>query len=103
MNNQSIMQQIENVVRGLKVDLTDPETQLIIEKTYDYLVKQGGPSIDSQNDCVYRGIDGKKCAVGMWIKDEVYDKIISLGAVIPGQQNTIPRKNAIWQILGKYK
>lgn len=32
------------------------------------------PSEDKNGDCAYRGENGKKCAVGLLISDELYDR-----------------------------
>lgn len=47
--------------------------QELIDETYRRLVAQGGPSTyGGGKQCAYRGADGRKCAVGLWIKDKDY-------------------------------
>jgi hypothetical protein len=36
------------------------------------LIKQGKASISTSGQCAYRGVDCKKCAIGMLISDDVY-------------------------------
>lgn len=46
-----------------------------LDKCLDALVKvveQGRPSINDDTACVYRGLDGARCAVGWMIPDEQY-------------------------------
>jgi len=46
--------------------------QQIFDKAYTKIIEQGGPSyVPSQRLCFYRGPDGRKCAVGHFIDDEV--------------------------------
>lgn len=40
-----------------------------IQWTFNKLIEQGGPSVDSGGTCKYRGHDGKRCAAGWWIDD----------------------------------
>lgn len=46
-------------------------TRYIIDRTYTLLVRQGGPSIDGDNQCLYRCGD-RRCAVGHWVPDAEY-------------------------------
>ena len=47
----------------------------IINKAFDGIIKQGRKSLASYSDtrCLYRGVEGTKCAVGQLIPDELYD------------------------------
>lgn len=51
-----------------------PETE---QEIYDivaaHMLKQKSRSVDSGDKCAYRGDDGRKCAAGCLIPDEVYD------------------------------
>lgn len=48
----------------------------IINFVIDKLIEQGGPSMNADDSsCQYRGIEGRKCAAGWLIKDEVFDKV----------------------------
>lgn len=51
--------------------------QEIFDRTARHLFTQGGPAkIQPPNEphpaCAYRGNEGRKCAAGIWIKDEHY-------------------------------
>jgi hypothetical protein len=46
--------------------------QEIFDATVRHLAAQGGPSLDERNDCRYRGPHGRRCAVGLFIRDEEY-------------------------------
>jgi hypothetical protein len=51
--------------------------QDIFDRTVRHLFTQGGPSKfqppgEPQPSCAYRGDEGRKCAAGIWIKDENY-------------------------------
>ena len=51
------------------------ERQELINRTYQLLVAQGGPSAELAENgisCLYRGPDGRKCAAGHWIPDDKY-------------------------------
>lgn len=48
------------------------DTQQIFNYVIPALIAQGGQSVDGGGACVYRGVDGRKCAIGMLIKDEFY-------------------------------
>ena len=54
--------------------------QDIFDSTARFIARQG-KSVDGYGRCCYRGPDGKKCAAGLWIKDEFYDPEIE-GEVI---------------------
>lgn len=45
-------------------------------RTIAALLRQGGPSYrpDIPSDCMYRGLQGRACAAGMWITDGDYAK-----------------------------
>jgi hypothetical protein len=46
--------------------------QEAFDKAVRGIILQGGPSIAGV-DCLYRGPDGRKCAIGHLIPDDVYD------------------------------
>ena len=57
-----------------------PTSEWTAQKVYDTILfglrKQAAPSIEMVNEwpaCRYRSKDGKKCAAGMLIPDELYD------------------------------
>lgn len=52
-----------------------------------HLLEQGEPSFDNSGMCAYRGVDGKKCAVGCLIKDEFYSK--GLEVISPSPNNLV--------------
>jgi hypothetical protein len=48
--------------------------QEAFDKAVKGIILQGGPSReDGGTGCLYRGPDGKKCAIGYLIPDELYD------------------------------
>lgn len=48
-------------------------TQDLFNTVVTGLYKQGKCSVSGNGNCMYRGLNGAKCAVGMLIKDEYYD------------------------------
>ncbi len=46
------------------------------QEYYDLLMRSAGdgtfPSVDAEGTCLYRGPNGKKCAIGVLIPDEKY-------------------------------
>jgi hypothetical protein len=46
--------------------------QEIFDTVALHLIKQGKQSIDADGNCLFRGPNGLKCAVGCLIPDEVY-------------------------------
>jgi len=48
--------------------------QEIFNKVMTHLFAQGEPAKNEHDECAYRGLDGKQCAVGCLIPDELYDK-----------------------------
>lgn len=48
------------------------KTEVIVE-TVKRILDQGTVSINSEGTCLYRGQNGTKCAIGVWIPDEKYD------------------------------
>lgn len=46
--------------------------QTIFDTVVRHLGKQGGPAVDESGICSYRAPDGKKCAVGCLLPDEMY-------------------------------
>lgn len=53
-----------------------------------------GKSIDENGNCVYRGPDGKKCAVGLFIPDEFYDPMLENSApgILDGENSLFLKK-----------
>lgn len=51
-------------------------TQEIFDKVAGHLLKQNEQSLDIVGDCMYRGINGMKCAIGCLIDDEHYDETL---------------------------
>lgn len=55
--------------------------QEIFTKVANHLLTQNEPSVNSDYECLYRGPNGLKCAVGCLIKDEFYSADIERMAV----------------------
>lgn len=36
------------------------------------ILRQGGPSVNKEGECLYRGDNGRKCAIGLLIHDDDY-------------------------------
>jgi hypothetical protein len=54
--------------------LDEPTKQTIFDTVFEGLYKQGHRSVDGVNGgCVYRALDGSKCAVGLLITPEYYE------------------------------
>ena len=49
------------------------DKQEIFNYVIPALIAQGGQSVDGTGACAYRGASGRKCAIGMLIKDEFYE------------------------------
>lgn len=56
--------------------------QEVFTKIVTGLRTQGRKSESSSGDCLYRGPDGTKCAAGMVIEDEHYDRGLELRSII---------------------
>lgn len=55
--------------------LDEPTKQTIFDTVFEGLYKQGHRSVDGVNGgCVYRALDGSKCAVGLLITPEYYEE-----------------------------
>lgn len=50
--------------------------QEIFDTVVTGLFEQGGPSMDKYGACMYRGCNGRKCAAGWLIPDDLYDPSI---------------------------
>src|SRR5687768_12272381 len=50
------------------------DRQTIFDTVVRHLGQQGAPAVDEFHNCVYRAPDGKKCAVGCLIPDELYQR-----------------------------
>lgn len=48
--------------------------QEIFNKVMTHLFAQGEPAKNKRDECAYRGLNGKQCAVGCLIPDELYNK-----------------------------
>lgn len=48
--------------------------QEIFDIVWKGILSQGGPSFDLQYGCAYRGQNNRKCAAGLLISDEDYNK-----------------------------
>lgn len=63
--------------------MTIEEKKMIVRETREMFAKQQKYSASpAGNVCLYRGPEGSKCAVGLWIQDEDYDPSIEGAAVI---------------------
>ena len=51
------------------------QKQKMFETMVNHLARQNSRSVDAYNTCMYRGEDGRMCAVGCLISDEAYDPI----------------------------
>jgi hypothetical protein len=47
--------------------------QEMFDKVVDHLAAQKRPSVDNKLECRYRDPEGRKCAFGIFIPDELYD------------------------------
>jgi hypothetical protein len=53
--------------------ITKLSNQQVFDKVWDHFItKKNPPSIRDDGRCVYRGPDGSKCAIGIFIPDEKY-------------------------------
>lgn len=50
-----------------------PTPQEFFDRTATHLLKQNERSVDQEGGCMYRGPQGLRCAIGIWIPDSVYD------------------------------
>lgn len=66
--------------------------QAIFDTVTEHLFTQGRASISGPN-CLYRGPDGTRCAAGILIPDEIYDKSME-GATIDSIVLGIPRSGS---------
>ena len=48
--------------------------QAAFDNLVQAIIDQGGPSISNKGACRYRGLGGRKCAVGHLIPDHIYRK-----------------------------
>jgi len=46
-----------------------------------FVVNRGPVSVDANNNCLYRGPDGARCAVGLFIPDELYRESMEQEAI----------------------
>lgn len=56
--------------------------QQVFDKVLNGLRKQGCISVNDAGVCMYRGVDGMKCGIGMLITDEHYHKGLEEEGVI---------------------
>lgn len=57
------------------------ELREIFDKVKHHMLTQNQQSLDTYNNCVYRGVDGLMCAVGCLIPDEYYTEGLEGGGV----------------------
>ncbi len=50
--------------------------QEIFDKVKAHLLAQGKRAVNGDGNCMYRGMDGTKCAVGCLIPDELYTPLL---------------------------
>lgn len=50
--------------------------QEIFDKVAAHLIKQGGPALNADHECMYRAPNGYMCAIGCLIPDSDYDPVI---------------------------
>ena len=55
--------------------------QQVFEKVLNGLRKQGCISVDEGGECMYRGVNGTKCGIGMLIADEHYHEDLEENSV----------------------
>ena len=52
-----------------------PSAQEVFDIVVNHLFTQGRPAYDGVQGCMYRAPDGLRCAVGVLIPDDLYDKV----------------------------
>ena len=52
-----------------------PSAQEVFDIVVNHLFTQGRPAYDGVQGCMYRTHDGLRCAVGVLIPDDLYDKV----------------------------
>lgn len=58
-------------------NFTDVE---LVNDCFNKLIAQGGCSVKYNGECLYRGMCGRKCAIGLYIPDEDYDAAFEGGS-----------------------
>ena len=53
-----------------------PSAQEVFDIVVNHLFTQGRPAYDGVQGCMYRTHDGLRCAVGVLIPDDLYDKAL---------------------------
>lgn len=53
--------------------------QETLNKSYFGIINQGGPSIEEDGHCLYRGPNGRKCAIGQLIPNDQYNLKMDIG------------------------
>lgn len=67
----------------------------IFEKVSRHLFLQNEKSLDHHGQCAYRGINGRMCAIGCLIPDELYTPYLE------GRNlNTIQARRRMWELVG---
>lgn len=60
------------------------KSEMTLQEMFDAaargIISQGGKSADAKGECLYRGPDGRKCAVGWLIADSVAEEYEGQGA-----------------------
>ena len=67
-------------------------SQEVFNKVWDwFIVKKNPPSLDSNKTCQYRGPNGARCAIGIFIDDNDYDEAfegMSVGDILGNRSNS---------------
>jgi len=53
-------------------EVNQEEMQTMFNQAYQGIITQGGQSVDDCGECMYRGENGRSCAVGQIITDDEY-------------------------------
>jgi len=48
----------------------DLSLQELFDISYNHIIKQGFPSVNDKDECLYRGYDGIMCAAGVFLSDD---------------------------------
>lgn len=70
--------------------------QKTFEKVVDHLMAQRLPAVAPEGNCYYRMANGKRCAIGALIPDELYDERMELNGVA----NIVSAFPALQAVLG---
>jgi hypothetical protein len=64
--------------------------QEVFTAVVTHLLNQGERSVASSGNCLYRSPDGRRCAVGAIIPDELYS---------PVMENSVVQANCVWSVI----